>query len=184
MLTLEAKIEAILFYTGEPVLKTKLSKILEKDLDEIEESLNRLRILLEERGVVLIMNDDSASLGTSPEVSDIIESISKEEINKDLGKASLETLSIVLYKGPITRAKIDYIRGVNSNFILRNLHIRGLIEKVENPNDSRSYLYKASIDLLSFLGLSRIEDLPEYGEVKKEIEIINNKEEDVFPENN
>lgn len=184
MLTLDAKIEAILFYIGEPVSKTKLSKILEKDYDEIEESLERLRIRLEEGGVVLVTNENSVSLGTSPEVSELIELINKEEINKDLGKASLETLSIVLYKGPITRAKIDYIRGVNSNFILRNLHIRGLIEKVENPNDSRSYLYKASIDLLSFLGLSSIDDLPEYNIIKKEIEAISHEEEEVFSENN
>ena len=177
MLTLDAKIEAILFYTGEPISKIKLSKILEKELEEIQDALDRLRIRLEEGGVVLITKDELVSLGTSPEVSDIIESIHKEEITKDLSKASLETLSIILYKGPITRARIDYIRGVNSNFILRNLYIRGLIERVENPNDSRSYLYKASINLLLFLGVSKIEDLPEFEEVKKEIEDIDTKKD-------
>lgn len=169
MLTLDAQIEAILFFKGEPVSKLKLAKIFQRDIEEIEETLDTLRIKLEERGLVLIVLENMVSLGTSPEISDIIESIKKEEVNKDLSKASLETLSIILYKGPITRAKIDYIRGVNSNFILRSLHIRGLIEKIENPEDSRSYLYKASLKLLSFLGITKIEDLPEYNEIKKEI---------------
>jgi len=177
MLTLDAQIEAILFYSEEPISKMKLVEILEKDLEEIEEALKILRIHLEERGIILISNDDKFTLGTSPDVSGIIELIQKEEINKDLGKASLETLSIVLYKGPITRVKIDYIRGVNSNFILRNLYIRGLIEKIENPDDSRSYLYKASIDLLLFLGVSKIEDIPEYDEIKDKIEIITQENE-------
>jgi segregation and condensation protein B len=75
---------------------------------------------------------------------------------KDLGKAGLETLSIILYQGPISRAEIDYIRGVNSNFILRNLLIRGLIERVENPHDQRSFLYKPTLELISYLGLSKI----------------------------
>ncbi len=176
MLTLDAQIEAVLFFSGESVSKIKLIEIFEKKLEEIEEALEKLRIRLEGGGIILLSKDNEVSLGTSPEISDIIESIRKEEINKDLGKASLETLSIVLYKGPITRAQIDYIRGVNSSFILRNLYIRGLIEKTENPDDSRSYLYEASFNLLSFLGIPKIEDLPEYSEYKKEIEIIDPEE--------
>lgn len=178
MLSLDAQIEAVLFFCGEPVSKNKLTKILNKDIEDIQEALGVLEIRLEERGIILIIHEDLVSLGTSPEVSDIIESVKKEEINKDLSKASLETLSIILYKGPITRAQIDYIRGVNSNFTLRNLYIRGLIKKVENPNDSRSYLYEASLDLFSFLGISKIEDLPEYVEIEKEIGVINQNEKD------
>jgi len=90
-----------------------------------------------------------------------------------LGKAGLETLSIILYKAPITRVEIDYLRGVNSNFILRNLLIRGFIEKVVNPGDQRSYLYKPSLDLLSFLGVSKVEDLPEYVSIQEEIKDFN-----------
>ena len=68
-------------------------------------------------------------LGTAPQMSATVETLTKEELMKDLGKAGLETISIILYKGPISRAEIDYIRGVQSNFILRNLLVRGLIEK-------------------------------------------------------
>ena len=109
-------------------------------------------------------------LGTAKELSPLIEQLTKEELTKDLGKAGLETLSIILYQGPITRADIDYIRGVNSQFIVRNLLIRGLVERVENPKDARSFLYKTTLDLLSHLGISKIEELPEYAQVREDID--------------
>ncbi|MFH1402506.1 MAG: SMC-Scp complex subunit ScpB [Patescibacteria group bacterium] len=167
MLTLDAQIEAILFFSGEPISKNKLAEILDKDSDEIQNALFVLEERLETRGITLLSNNDEIVLGTSAEMSPIIETLKKDELNRDLGNAGLETLSIVLYKGPITRAEIDYIRGVNSNFILRNLHIRGLVEKISNPKDQRSYLYVASFKLLSFLGISKVEDLPEYKEARK-----------------
>ena len=173
-LTLDSKIEAVLFFKGEPVSKKILAKILEKDIEDIENALLILEERLETRGICLMMTDDRAMLGTAPEISRVIEAIKKEELTKDLGKAGLETLSIILYKGPITRADIDYIRGVNSAFVLRNLLVRGLIEKNFNPKDQRSYLYKTSFELLAFLGISKVEDLPEYGEVRTEMEDFNN----------
>ena len=153
MLTLDSQIEAILFLRSEPVSKKELAKILEKSTEEIENALFVLEERLETRGVVLLSKEDNAMLATSPEMSSIIEKMRKEELSRDLGKAGLETLSIILYKAPITRSRIDYLRGVNSNFILRNLLIRGLIEKVSNPDDQRSYLYKPTFELLSFLGV-------------------------------
>ena len=173
-LTLDSQIEALLFFKGEPVPKKTLARVLGKDIEEIENALFALEKKLETGGIRLMLKSGEAVLGTTPEMSPIIESIKKEELSKDLGKAGLETLSIILYKGPITRAKIDYIRGVNSNFILRNLLVRGLAEKVSNPDDLRSYLYKPTFKLLSFLGISKLEDLPEYGKVQKEIEEFNN----------
>ena len=103
-------------------------------------------------------------------MSSLIEKLTKEELMKDLGKAGLETLSIILYQGPLPRAEIDYIRGVNSQFILRNMLIRGLIEKVENPADRRSFLYKPTMQLLAHLGLSSTSSLPDFDVVRKNIE--------------
>ena len=148
----------------------RLVKALSASESEIKDSLKILDERLKERGVAVIFKDDEVSLRTAPEASELIEKLSKEELTKDLGKAGLETLSIILYQGPISRREIDYVRGVNSNFILRNLLIRGLVEKIDNPKDQRSYLYRPTFDLLSFLGVSRIEDLPEYAPVRKEIE--------------
>ena len=172
MLTLDAQIEALLFLRSEPLSKTELAKILGKNSEEIENALFVLEERLETRGIILLSKEDEIMLATSPEMSGIIEGLRKEELSKELGKAGLETLSIVLYKAPITRSEIDYLRGVNSNFILRNLLIRGLIEKVSNPQDQRSYLYKPTFELLSFLGIKQVEDLPEYGKIHQKMEKV------------
>ncbi len=171
---LESKIEALLFWKGEPVSLHKLASLLGVDESKVNESISTLKEKLNGRGIVLVEKDEEVTLGTSPQLSDLIENLTKEELNKDLGKAGLETLSIVLYKGPIKRSEIDYIRGVNSNFILRSLLVRGLVEKIQAPQDQRSFLYKPTMELLSFLGITRIEDLPEYSETKEKLaEFIN-----------
>lgn len=105
---------------------------------------------------------EEASFGTHPELSSLIEEMQKEEVSRDLGKAGLETLSIILYKHPVSRREIDYIRGVNSSYILRNLLMRGLIEKTEGGAGERSYSYKPTLELMRHLGLTRTEDLPNY----------------------
>jgi segregation and condensation protein B len=168
---LEKQIEAILFFKGEPVSRKKLAEILKMGQTEINESLEKLKENLQNRGIVLLEKDNEITLGTAPELSPLIEDLQKEELNKDLSKASLETLSIVLYKNGATRAEIDYIRGVNSSFTLRALSVRGLVEKITDPKDNRRYLYKPSFDLLSFMGVKSIEELPEYAEVNNGIEI-------------
>lgn len=184
------KIEAILFWKGEPVSIKKLSQIFstyggstegrEKVVteEEIKIAIKELEEKIQDRGIVLVSKDDEYTLATSKDVSEIIEKLTKEELVKDLGKAGLETLSIIIYQGPISRAEIDYIRGVQSNFILRNLMIRGLVEKVSNPSDQRSFLYKPTFELLSYLGVSKIEDLPDFEKARNEIESYKNRQED------
>lgn len=169
-MTLDAKIEAVLFWKAEPMALSKLAKIFAVTIDEIKKTLPILETKLQGRGVALVIKDDEVALRTTSDASGLIEGLAKEELTRDLGKAGLETLSIVLYQGPISRREIDYVRGVNSNFILRNLLVRGLVEKIDNPKDQRSFLYRPTFDLLSLLGISKIDDLPDYPSVRKEIE--------------
>lgn len=169
-MNLDAQIEAVLFWKAEPVSVKKLASILGKNEDEIRAAIAVLKTALQNRGLTLIELENEVTLGTSKDISALIEKLTKEELVKDLGKAGLETLSIILYQGPVTRAEIDYIRGVNSQFILRNLLVRGLVDKVENPKDRRAFLYKSSFDLLSHLGVSNIADLPDYESVRRNIE--------------
>jgi segregation and condensation protein B len=168
-MTLDAQLESILFWKGEALSLKKLAEILKRTPEEIKEALSVLETKLEGRGVQLVYKEDEVMLGTRNEMGPTIEALVKEELVKDLGKAGLETLSIILYRGPVSRRDIDYIRGVNSQFILRNLLIRGLVEKVANPNDQRTFLYKPTFELLTHLGLSSLEQLPEYNEVRNEI---------------
>lgn len=162
-------IEAILFWRGDPMSIQALAKITGASKDDIKTALQKVKSDLCSRGIVLIEHDGEYTLGTNPESAKLIEAARTEELSKDLGKAGLETLAIVLYQGPIRRSDIDYIRGVNSNFILRNLLIRGLIERKQDPKDSRASVYLASMELLRFLGLSHVEDLKDFELVKESI---------------
>jgi segregation and condensation protein B len=157
-------IEAILFYYAEPLTIRKLAAVLKRDEAEVREALLVLEERLNTSGIRLLRNNDTVLLGTAPDASTLIEAITKDELSKDLSKSALETLAIVLYKGPLTRSEIDYIRGVNSTFILRNLLIRGLVEKVENPEDQRSFHYRSTFALLEYMGITQREELPEYTE--------------------
>jgi segregation and condensation protein B len=169
-MNLEAKIEAVLFFKGEPLSLRKLGDILKVEEEEIKHALENLKNNLAGRGVALIENGNQVTLGTSPEYSKLIENLQKEELNKELSKASLETLSIILYKGGASRAEIDYIRGVNSSFTLRALSVRGLVDKTADLRDSRRYIYKPSFDTLAYLGVRSPEELPEWQEVKSSLE--------------
>lgn len=176
---LEHAIQAILFYQAEPMTIGRLAKLLKKTEGEVRDALSILREEITETGLALIENGNEVMLGTSPSASSLIAEITKEELSKELSKAALETLAIVLYKGPITRAEIDYIRGVNSNFILRNLQVRGLVEKQDNPNDQRSYLYKATFQLFEYMGMTQTSDLPEYANTMEQLAaFIASKEEE------
>lgn len=172
--SLDKQLEAVLFWKGEPVSIKKLSQIFSKTEEEILTSLKSLEASLLGRGIVLVTKEDEVTLGTSKDTSELIEKLTKDELVRDLGKAGLETLSIIIYQGPLSRAEIDYIRGVQSNFILRNLMIRGLVEKVPNPKDQRSFLYKPTFEMLSFMGVTKIEDMPNYSNARNEIENYKN----------
>ncbi len=177
MLELDAQIETILFFLGEPVSIKKLSSLLDVDITSVKTGLSDLEKRLKTGGLCLVWNQEEVMLGTKAEAGKIIERITKEELTRDLGKAGLETISIILYKNPISKREVDYIRGVNSSFIIRNLLVRGLVERSEGKDGERSYFYKPTMELLTFMGLERVEDLPEHSEVIKELEEFSRKEE-------
>ena len=187
---LSKAISSILFYRAEPMTIKRLSVLLKYPENEVLTALDLLETKAGEVGLRLVRNGDEVTLGTATEASALIESITKEELSRDLSKAALETLAIVLYNGPLTRSEIDYIRGVNSTFILRNLLVRGLVEKVENPNDQRSFHYKSTFQLLEYMGVGKIEDLPDYHDTiaqlgvfmsTKEVEKVEQKSESSEP---
>lgn len=168
MSNLEHLIESILFFKNEPVSVKELAKILNVEKKEVVKSINNLQEFYKIRGIVVVSDGENISFGTHPDASALIENLAKEEFSRELGRASLETLAIILYKGPISRREIDHIRGVHSSFILRTLMIRGLIERTESKE--RSYSYKATIKLLEYLGVTNREDLPGYRAAFKKIE--------------
>lgn len=160
---LKSIIESILFISGEPIKISKIVKITGEKKPEVENAIMLLQNdYANNRGMIIIKKDDSLQLATAPENTEVISQLVKSEIQEGLSKAALEVLSIVAYRGPISRINIEAIRGVNCTFTLRNLMMRGLLEREDNPNDSRSYLYKISFDFLKKLGLDNVNKLPDY----------------------
>lgn len=164
-----AALEALLFIYGEPISISNIAKHL--NLEE-KECLNliqeyELKLKEDERGLMILVNNNAVQLGTKPEYSYLLENLIKKEFSEDLTPASLETLSIILYLGPISKNKIDYLRGVDSSFILRNLMLRGLIDRFQNPENLHTFLYDTSFKLLRYLGVSKKEDLPDYEKFQK-----------------
>ncbi|MEK7587087.1 MAG: SMC-Scp complex subunit ScpB [Patescibacteria group bacterium] len=169
-LALASKIEAVLFWKAEPVTVEFLAKSLGVSKDEVTKGLTELEAILVNRGLCLVRKDEEVTLGTHPNLAGIFETLTKEELSSELSKASLETLTIVLYRAPVGRAEIDYIRGVNSSFTLRHLQVRGLVERIVNPSDARSFLYRPTFELLSHLGIKQIDELPEFGSLQGKLE--------------
>ena len=175
------RIEAILFWKGEPLHENEISKFLNMDEEtsgllketDIKTALSQLEYQLKDRGIRLAKIEDTYTLLTSVENSKLIEKLQTEELKKDLGKATLETLALIIYKGPIKRIDIDNIRGVNSSYILRSLMVRGLIDKSVDPKNSRVNIYKPSFELLAHLGIENVNKLPNYEEVLKELNKFN-----------
>ena len=161
-------LESMLFSIGEPISIEKLVKTLGKNKDAVKKIINDLKndYQKENRGLRIIKKGEKIQLVSSPENSQYIEKLIKDELQEDLTPASLEALAVIAYRGPITRAEIEEIRGVNCSYILRNLLIRGLIERRGLPEDARAYIYEISFDFLKKLGLSSIEELPEYKKLK------------------
>lgn len=162
------QIEALLFAFG-PMTRQELAKKLGASAEEVERALPELAARLT-FGIALVDDGRMVELRTASAAADIIEQVVKDENSRDIGKAGLEALAAILYRGPLTRAEIDFIRGVNSSQTLRTLTMRGLVRRVENPKDERSFLYEPTTELLSTLGLAARSHIPEYDTVRTKLE--------------
>lgn len=149
---------------------SKLAKITNTHKAEVENAIMVLSgdYSANKRGFSLIKKDDQVQLATNPENAEYVSQLVKGELRGSLSQAALEVVSIIAYRGPLTRAEIEAIRGVNSTYTLRNLLMRALVERIENPKDARGYLYQISFDFLKALGLQKVADLPDFENLSKD----------------
>ena len=170
---LEDKIEAVLFFKAAPMKKPVLCKMFAVTESDLESAITQLSSRMEKGGLRLFTTDNEVSLGTAPELDGLIEEIRRDEMKRDIGKAGAETLAIVLYRGPVARADIDRIRGVNSAYILRNLQTRGLVEK---NNEGKNIVFRPTTELLRHLGITDKTKLTDYVTVMNALEQYENEQ--------
>ena len=167
---IKSAIESLLFISGEPMKIAKLAKLIEVSKGDIENALMVLAgdYSAQNRGIAIIRKEDEAQMATSPDNASFVDKVVKSDLQETLSNASLEVLSIVAYRGPISRTEIEAIRGVNCTYTLRNLLMRGLVERIDNPKDLRGYVYKISFEFLKKLGIDDVKKLPDFENLNKD----------------
>lgn len=180
--SIASRAEAFLFVEGGPIARTKLARLLTCKDAELESALMALSTRLRGSGLALITTDQEISLAIAPQESAIIAKEMKLELEREIGDAGLEVLAILMYRGPSTRAQIDYIRGVNTSTTLRTLLTRGLVMRRGNPNDTREYLYSPTTELLAHLGVSAKTELPDYATIAGELAAFEASQENIEKE--
>ena len=160
---LSGKIESLLFAAAKPVSVKKIKELLEVSDKEVRTACEELSSELEQkgRGVRLVRNGQKYQLVSAPENASLVRQFLEDETTGELTQPSLETLTIIAYRGPVSKMEIERIRGVNCSLILRNLLMRGLVEYKQDKTKNETY-YTVSFDFLKFLGVSNVEELPDY----------------------
>lgn len=161
----EAKsvIEGLLFTFGDPLEAKELSRVMDVPIKEITRLLQEMKDEFDfnRRGIRLIRFNDSYQLGTRPEHHEWIRSIVLDRNTKALSNAALETLSIIAYRQPVTKAEIDRIRGVKSDRSIETLVMRRLVRetgRLDRPG--KPILYGTTDEFLKYFGLEALDQLP------------------------
>lgn len=162
-MSLLANIEACLFVATKPLAVKELVKATGATEDEVRAAIDELAKLrnVDGSGIHVLTLDGTVQLVTSPVCAEAVARLAKDEIAPELTRPSLEALTIIAYRGPVTKPEIEAIRGVNCSLILRNLLMRGLVEEREDAQRFQP-VYTLSPDTLRFLGLHDKSELPDY----------------------
>ena len=158
---LAAALEAVLFTLNRAVTVLELQDILQSPLPDIEAAIASLTETLAGRGLFLQRHQDQLQLVTDPAQADVVRRVLRPEYPSRLSPAAYETLAIIAYRQPLTRARIEEIRGVNCEAVLESLEEKGLIEetgRLEAPGTPR--LFGTTMRFLQILGLSSLNELP------------------------
>lgn len=164
-------IESLLFVSNRPLKIKDLCKFLEKTPEQVRPALLELINEKKDSGVVVLDNNGEYQLATNANNSTQVKNFLNAQLREELTDATVEVLGIVAYRQPISKTEIEAIRGVNSQYSLRHLLMRGLVEKIPNPSDARSFLYQTTTEFLQHLGLTSMKDLPEFEKLVGEIKL-------------
>jgi segregation and condensation protein B len=156
----EAQLEALLFVAERPLSRAEIARLAGVDGETVDERLGDLEVTLASRGIRIVLAGDRVELATAPEAGALVARYVGADAVR-LSPASLETLSIIAYRQPITRAGIERIRGVDSDYTVRTLiHRRLIVEQGRSETPGRPILYGTGFEFLERFGLTSLDDLP------------------------
>jgi len=158
-----SQLESLLLVASKELSFKKAAEILDVNESEVSIAIEKIKEKFnrQDSGINLLVNNKKILLVTNSANTAIIKKFIKEEEKGELTKPSLETLTIIAYRQPITKTALEQIRGVNCSLILRNLMIRGLVEAKEDSKMMETY-YSVTTDFLKFLGINDTKQLPDY----------------------
>ncbi len=168
---LKAQLESILFVANKPATPALLAKLCEKEEAEVLAALQSLQEARKASGIIVMEANGQWQLGTNPQNVNLVKNYLTADLREKLTDATVEVLGIIAYRQPISKAEIEAIRGVNCQYSIRQLLMRGLIEKVANPADSRSAHYQLTTEFLQHMGLQSVSDLPEFEKLTASIKL-------------
>ena len=174
---IQRAVEAILFAAGEPVELSRMAAAMEVDVSDIQEAVDNLfsELAFQRRGIRIIKLENAVQMVSSPEVADLVSKTLETRKPPKLSASQLETLTIIAYYQPATKAMVEQIRGVDSAYSVSALLNKKLIEEAGRLNvPGRPILYKTTPDFLRTFGLQSLDELPEiekvsFGQVNEEI---------------
>ena len=163
MKNVESVLASLLFAVAKPLSHKDLVKFLDINEEDLKKAIKNLQEQYNtaNSGLQIAVNSGKVQMISNPNNGKILQEYFKEEISGELTKPSLESLTIIAYRQPISKEELEQIRGVNCSLIIRNLLIRGFIEQDDNKNNLVP-MYSVTMDFLRHLGISSVEELPDY----------------------
>lgn len=160
---LKPSLEAILLVVDEPVAEITLAQLLEYPTHEVRSALLGLAEEYREQGRGFDLREIAGGWRyyTSADCAPVVERFVTEGQQTKLTQAALETLAVIAYRQPVSRARVSAIRGVNSDGVMRTLTLRGLVHEAGQDQESQALLYRTTPYFLERLGLTSLDDLPE-----------------------
>lgn len=168
MSNLKSQIESLLFIASRPLSLKNISQLIGAGIEETEKNVKELIDDYDKRssGIKIMRIGNNFQMSTSSANAKLIRSFLKDEMTGELTRPSLEALTIIAYRGPISKSELEQIRGVNCSLILRNLMIKGLIEEIKRENDMEPH-YIITFNFMRHLGIKDVSELPDYEKLSK-----------------
>ena len=166
-------LESLLLAIGKPLAYKEINKLLECKDDDLKKLLSKLKEKYnqEDSGIHVLDNNKKVQFVSHPDNIKVLKDYFNDELSGDLSKPSLETLTIIAYRQPVSKEELEQIRGVNCSMIIRNLLIRGLIEE-STDKESLSINYSVTMDFLKYMGINSVDELSDYEKLNSDENLI------------